>query len=122
MLRKRNRHTTKERRKEVRLEESLSVIRCPSKFLLENNCLSRDISEDGICLLSQRKIDIGETIKLGIYVPELKNPVIAVGQVMRRNSSDNIDFPFILGIKFIKISPSAYEQIRNHVRYYFLKT
>ena len=122
MLKKHSRQTTiKERRKGARLKEPLTVIRCPSEFLLENNCLSRDISEDGICLLSQRKIDIGETIKLGIYLPEFKKPVIAVGKVMRRNGSDNAEFPFILGIKFIKIAPRAYEQICNHVRYYFLK-
>ncbi|UCC94824.1 MAG: PilZ domain-containing protein [Candidatus Omnitrophota bacterium] len=121
MLRKYHHTTVKERRKHFRLKKSLTAIRCSSKYLLENNYLSRDISEDGICLLSHHGMNIGEKIKLGIYLPEFKKPVIAVGEVIRQHETNDLRFPYMLGIKFIKINPVAYHQIRNHIRYYALK-
>lgn len=111
-----------ERRKDARAIEALTVVRCSSKVLFESNFLSRDISEDGICLLAPYKMEIGEVVKLGIYFPEQKNPVIAWGKIMRRNESNSADFPFMLGIQFTQIDKSDYEQICSHLKYFFLKT
>jgi hypothetical protein len=87
--------------------------------LLKNDLLTKDISEDGICVLTPYKVDIGETIELGIYLPDSKVPVLTTGKVMRRNETNDPQFPFILGIRFIEIDPSAYQQIIKHIRYYF---
>ena len=57
---------TEERRKQARFRKTLKVFLCPTKYLLQTNALSRDISENGICLVSPYKIEIGETVKLGI--------------------------------------------------------
>ncbi len=111
----------KERRKNFRLKERLTVVRCSMQYLLETHSLSRDISEDGICLISPHKMEIGEIVELGIYIPEDKTPIIATAEVVRRNQTDDLKNPFLLGIKFVKIHPEARQRIREHIRFYLLK-
>ena len=122
MSKKYKKHVTvKERRKYSRKSESVNVALCPSKYLLEKDLLSKDISEDGICLLSPYRIEIGETIELGIYLPESKKPVITKGKVLRRNEVNDENYPFIMGIQFVDIPGDDYKQILKHIRYYFLE-
>ncbi len=121
MLRKYNQRTkTKERRGHIRSNKSLTVTLCPSKYLLKNDFLTKDISEGGICLLTRYKMEIGENVNLGIYLPGSKKPALAVGKVVRRNETNDIKFPFLLGIEFTEIDSDAYQQIRNNIRYYLL--
>jgi len=119
MLKKSN--MVKERRGTVRVEKCLTVVRCSTKYLFETNSLSQDISEDGICLLTPHRIEIGEILKLGIYLPKFKKPVRVTAKVLRRNETNNPKFPFILGMQFLNITKEAYHQIINHIRYYALK-
>ncbi|MFH1771654.1 MAG: PilZ domain-containing protein [Candidatus Omnitrophota bacterium] len=112
---------TDERRKKARVPENLSVIHCSHQYLLKTNALTRDISEDGICILTPYKIDIGETMELEIYLSETEEAVKAKGTVVRRNGTDDIKLPYLLGIKFTKIDPDAYEKICAHIRFYMLK-
>lgn len=113
---------TKERRKYNRYEELLKVTLCPSKYLFEHDALSHDISEGGICLFTNYKIEIGQTIKLKIYLPELKKPVLTLGQITRRNETNDAKFSYLLGIQFIKISSEDHSKITAHLRYYVLKS
>ncbi len=122
-MKKNNQYISKkERRKYPRHKTSLKVVLCPSQYLLERDLLTKDISEEGICLLSPYKIDIGEEIELGIYLPEFKKPVITKGRVLRRNETNDIKYPFILGIQFTQISKDTYDAILKHIRYYFLES
>ncbi len=122
VMKKNNHKITKERRKFPRHKTSLKVALCPSQYLLEKDLLTKDISEDGICLLSPYKIDIGEEIELGIYLPEFKKPIITKGKILRRNETNDIKYPFILGIQFTEIDKEVYQQILKHIRYYFLES
>ena len=112
---------TQERRKKIRLKKSLAIVHCPSKYLLQSNALSRDISEDGICLLTPHKMEIGETVELGIYLPENKGPVSAVGEVVRRNETNDPNLPYLLGIKFAKIDPKIRDHVLEQIRFYMPK-
>ena len=109
-----------ERRKYSRRSESFKVSLCPSKYLLEKDLFTKDISEDGICLLSPYKVEIGETVELGIHLPRSRKPLIAKGKVLRRNEVNDKDYPFILGIQFTDIASEDYNRILKHIRYYFL--
>lgn len=109
---------TQERRKRVRLNKTTMITLCPSQYLLRTNALSRDISEDGICLVSPYKIDIGQTIELSIHLPEFKKPAFVVGEVVRRNETDDPQYPYLMGIKFITITPSVRQQLQEHMRFY----
>ncbi|MBN3040858.1 MAG: PilZ domain-containing protein [Candidatus Omnitrophica bacterium] len=121
MQKKQQHSATAERRKGVRVNKSLTVALCPSKYLLRTNALSRDISEDGICLVSPYRFEIGKTIELGIYLPGFEKPAVTVGEVVRRNETDDPKFPYLLGIKFIQIDPKIKEQILEHMRFYMVQ-
>jgi c-di-GMP-binding flagellar brake protein YcgR len=111
-----------EKRRYFRLKDTLNVVRCPVKYLFESNALTRDISEGGICILTPHKMEIGERIELGIYVPESKTPILATGKIVRRNETNDPNYPFILGIEFIKINPEERNKILEHIRFYLLKS
>ena len=108
-------------RKHFRLKEQLNVYRCPVKYLFEHNALSEDISEGGICLLTAFKMEIGERIDLNIYLPELKEPIVAGAEVVRRNETNDLMYPYLTGLKFTRISREAREQIVKHIKFYLLK-
>ena len=110
-----------ERRKKTRLKNQLTIVLAPSKYLLRTNALSRDISEDGICILTPEKVEIGETIALGIYLPDAKKPVDAVGEVVRRNETDDPHLPYLLGVKFTQIDPKIRDHILERLRFYMPK-
>ncbi len=111
-----------EQRRSFRLKDRLSVFRCSPEYLLETNAYTQDISQDGICLFSKYKIDIGETLKIGIYVPEEKIPIIAETKVLRRNETDNPEFPYLIALEFSNIDEKARQRILKHIRFFLLKS
>ncbi len=111
----------RERRKHFRLKDRLPVFRCSPEYLLENNAFTQDISQDGICLFTKYKIDIGEILKISIYVPEEKTPIIAEGKVLRRNETDNPRFPYLVALEFSNIDEKARQRILKHIRFFLLK-
>ena len=110
-----------ERRKNYRLRDCLTVIRCPLKYLFDKNYFSKNISEEGMCLFTNSKLEIGKTLKLGIYLPEEKSPLIVSGTVVRRHETDDPEHPFLLGIEFVDIDDSLKAKISNHIRFYLQK-
>ena len=116
------RSATADRRKGERVNKSFGVTLCPSQYLLRTNALSRDISEDGICLVSPDKIEIGQKIELGIHLPEFKKPEVIVGEVVRRNETDDPKYPYLMGIKFISIDPHVLQQLQEHMRFYIVQS
>lgn len=112
----------KEKRKSFRLKDNLAVFRCSQDYLLETNFLTQDISQDGICLFTKSKIDIGQTLKLAIYVPEEKTPIIAEGRVLRRNETDNPDFPYLIALEFTNIDQASCQRVLKHIRFFLLKS
>jgi c-di-GMP-binding flagellar brake protein YcgR len=118
MLKKQQYTATQERRKRIRLNRAIMITLCPSQYLLRTNALSRDISEDGICLVSPYKIDIGQTIELTIHLPEFKKPAVVVGEIVRRNETDDPQYPYLMGIKFISINPNVSQPLQEHMRFY----
>ncbi len=111
----------KERRKSFRLKDALTVFRCSPKYLLETGALTQDISQDGICLFTKFKMEIGEVLRLGIYVPEEKTPIMAEGRVLRRNETENPDFPYMVALEFVNIDESDRQRIIKHIRFFLLK-
>lgn len=112
----------RERRKFFRLKDSLAVFRCSAEYLLETNALTQDISQEGICLFVKQKIEIGETLKLGIYVPEEKTPIMAEAKVLRRNETDNPEFPYLVALEFSSIDEQSRQRILKHIRFFLLKS
>ncbi|MCK4917924.1 MAG: PilZ domain-containing protein [Candidatus Omnitrophica bacterium] len=107
-----------ERRKNYRLRDCLTVVRCPLKYLFDKNYFSKDISEEGMCLFTNSKLEIGKTLKLGVYLPEEKSPLIILGKVVRRHVTDDPDQPYLLGIEFVDIEENIKNKILSHIRFY----
>lgn len=112
----------RERRKSFRLQDTLSVVRCSPKYLFESNSLTQDISQNGICLFTKQKMPIGDVVKLGIYVPEEKTPIVAKAKVLRRNETNNPDLPYLVALEFSEIDQSARKRILKHIRFFLLKS
>ncbi|MCF7893622.1 MAG: PilZ domain-containing protein [Candidatus Omnitrophica bacterium] len=112
----------RERRKSFRLKDALTVVRCSPQYLLESNSLTQDISQNGICIFTKQKMPIGENVKLGIYVPEEKAPIVAEAQVLRRNETDNPENPYLIALEFNKIDEDARQRILKHIRFFLLKS
>lgn len=112
----------RERRRSFRLKDALSVFRCTPEYLLEANFLTQDISQDGICLFTKNKIEIGTTLRLGIYVSEEKVPIVAEGRVLRRNETDNPQFPYMVALEFTNIDQLSRQRILKHIRFFLLKS
>ncbi|MBD3264413.1 MAG: hypothetical protein GF375_04845 [Candidatus Omnitrophica bacterium] len=112
----------KERRKHPRLENSFKVELCSVRYLLASNSLSSDISQDGVCLFSPFKMQIGELVRLNIHLPEFNEAVSILGEVVRRNRTNDTKYPYMLGIKFTVVPPDALEKLKEHIRFYALIT
>ena len=123
MEKKQNQQIAKqERRKHPRIKDTLKVTLCSSQYLLDHDLLTKDISEGGICLLSPYYMELGKTVELGIYLPDQRKPLITTGKIMKRNETNDVKFPFILGIEFVDIDSESYKHICNYIRYYSPKT
>ena len=118
MLKKQN--IKLDQRRYKRYKSALKVKLCSSEYLLKKDLLSEDISENGICLLSPYKMEIGETVELNIYLPELDHSISTTGKIARRNEINDTKFPFILGVEFTAIDSEDYRHILDHIHYYFL--
>ncbi len=111
----------KERRKNYRLRDCLPVMRCPLKYLFDKNYFSKDISEEGMCLFTTLKLEIGKILKLGVYLPEQKAPVIITGKIVRRHETDDPDNPYLLGVEFVDVEKNVRNKILSHIRFYLQK-
>ncbi len=112
----------RERRKFFRLTDRLSVVRCSTEYLFQTNSLTQDISQEGICIFTNQRMTIGDTVKLGIYVPEEKLPIVAEAKVLRRNETDNPKLPYLVALEFTKIDAEARQRILKHIRFFLLKS
>ena len=106
-----------EKRKYIRVDDTIKVwFRIIEPPAGHGTSLSKNISEGGIALLTNQQLEKGTVLELWINLKEMANPIIATGKVawLKDNYSDK--HPFLVGIKFIKISPSDYDKFKNYLR------
>ena len=111
----------KERRKSPRINKTLSVIPWPARGVFKRPSRSENISTGGVKLLTFERLETGMVIELGVYLPELKKPIIVIGEVLWHREMENAMFPFVARIKFIKVDHSAHLQLLNHIEYCALR-
>jgi len=106
----------KERRKYIRIAESLIVGYRLLKELRGVTTSSKDISEGGMRMPILHKIKAGFFLELDIYLSEHSKPIMAVGEIIWVNEKKGQKFPFEAGIKFTKINPTALGKLRCYIR------
>ena len=98
--------------------------RFPSSLLTDYNIgsepinsigVTKNISLGGICLNVYQRIKVGATLKLGIYLPDIAEPVAAIGKLVWTRETLGREYPFEAGIKFELFSPSFQTNIQNYI-------
>ena len=106
-----------EHRGYIRLRESLKIdykIVEPVGGL--GGSFSEDISGGGIRLPLKERLRPGTILDLEIHLPEFTEPIKATGEVVWLHGRDNVEFPFVVGIKFIKIDQFDRGKLLNYIR------
>jgi len=104
-----------ERRKYIRIDNSLSVSYRVLKGYLTSSSRSRNISEGGICLPINHKFDPGVVLALKIQILEWDISIRAVGELVWVKKLKDETFTFLTGIKFIQIDPEEYAKLRKYI-------
>jgi hypothetical protein len=74
---------------------------------------SKDISEDGICLITEQPLEEGKMLNLGFQLPDRSSPIESVGKVMWcRKASEHLHE---IGIRFWDIKETEQQEIKKHL-------
>ena len=85
----------KERRRYVRISDSLRISYRLAADALRTNCRSTDISEGGIRFSLYEKLEIGDTLKLEIQLKDSVEPLYAVGRIAwTASEASDKEYPF----------------------------
>ena len=106
----------KERRRYVRISDSLKINYRLAADALRANCRSADISEGGIRFNLYQKLEIGDTLKLEIYLKGSAEPLSAIGMVAWTRETPGKEYPFEAGIEFNVFAHSFLNEIKTHIQ------
>lgn len=106
----------KERRQSVRINESLSVKYQVVKSFRMVTSRSKDISEGGICLPILQRLQPKVKLDIEITLESNARPIKAIGEIIWMREVADLRFPFIVGIKFLKIKPEALDCLRAYIK------
>jgi len=105
-----------ERRKFVRINEFLKIgYKVIGPLDIRNIHLSDNISGVGVRLPVNHRMTNGTMLDLAIYLAESSLPIPATGEVVWLANKKDQYFPYVVGIKFIKINPADQEKILNFI-------
>ena len=105
-----------ERRQHIRLNKSFEVSYRISNQLIQFSSRSVDISIGGICLSAPQRLEPGTVFQLELRPTGVKKSIAATGKVMWLKERNDAQFPFEIGIKFIRIAPSDIKILDNLCR------
>jgi c-di-GMP-binding flagellar brake protein YcgR len=105
-----------ERRKFIRINESLKVRYQVLRSFRLVTSHSKDFSEGGIRLPVIQRLQPGMVLEIEIYFPQYQKPAVATGEVVWIREIEDLKFPFVVGIKFINIDAASLNKIRNYIR------
>jgi c-di-GMP-binding flagellar brake protein YcgR len=105
-----------ERRKIIRISASMTISYRVMRGFILSSSRSKDISAGGICLPTWHRFEPGVALELKIYLTEFSKPIEAIGEVVWLNEKNDIRFPYLLGIKFVKIDEADRDKIKDHIK------
>lgn len=105
-----------ERRQFIRVKENLDlqykIISPPDG---EGDATSLNISEGGISFPVNQQLLPGLVLEISIKFPGSEEEVDITGEVVWVKKSDTHNFPFVVGLRFINISPEDRDRIYYYV-------
>ncbi len=105
-----------DKRENVRIDEHLTVSYHLLKMPHRVSSRIADISEGGVRLPVMHQFTLGTILEIEICSSELPKSIEAIGRVVWSKARKDMRFPFEVGIKFTKIDPSDYNQLRQYIR------
>lgn len=105
-----------EKRKYIRLPDSLIIRYRVVNTFLRSSSRSKDISEGGVCLSSSQRFNLGTSLELKIQLQEFAEPIIVIGEVKWLKETGNAQLPFLLGVRFIKIDLRERDKLCEHLQ------
>ena len=107
----------RERRGYVRLSESLKIAyNIIDVSSVKGSGISDNISGAGICFPTKHQLHCGNKVKLEISLPHVSEPIVAKGIIVWFRLQKDVEFPYIVGIKFTDIDPFDQGKILNFIR------
>lgn len=65
-----------------------------------------------------QRFDVGVVLGLKIKFLEFDISIRAIGEIVWIKEIHEVNFPFLIGVKFIEIEPSAYDRLRDYIKKY----
>jgi len=107
----------KECRKSSRVKDFLRIQYQLGSEIMHSNCRSKDISDIGIQMDLYQKLQVGVSLKLGIYLQDLAEPVLVFGKVAWIKETPGKEYPFEAGIEFSLIGSPSFSKIKGHIQH-----
>lgn len=105
-----------EKRQQIRINKSVTVTYEILGNFLGSSTPSKNISEGGIRLAVYQYLEPQMFLKLWIHIEDLKEPIVAMGQVVWLERREDRKYPYEIGIKFTRIAESNRIQLCNYIR------
>ena len=106
-----------ERRRFVRLHDSLKI---SYKIIGQTDIVSEQFTDNisgvGISFPLRHRMDPGSIVELTIQIPGHPKLISAVGEVIWLNHRQEAVFPFVVGIRFSKVSEDEQEELKGYVQ------
>jgi hypothetical protein len=78
-------------------------------------CLRRDIREEGMRFFVQQELEEGDIVKFEISLPEDTEPIVATGEVVWVNKTDDLDLPYVVKVKLLNIDPVHLGKLNHYI-------
>lgn len=107
-----------ERRQFKRINEAITVSYRRLTDCYISSSSTNDISAGGISLPTLQRFKTGIILDLKIRLTEASEPIEAIGEVMWVKEIENSKYPFVIGVRFIKMEAPGRFKIINYVKTY----
>jgi len=114
---KQDKDSNKENRGSSRINNLLRIQYQLGTDTLYPNCRSKDVSDTGIRFDLFQRLEVGASLKLGIYLQDHAEPVLVFGKVAWVKETPEAEYPFEAGIKFDLMAPTVSSKIKEHIHH-----
>jgi uncharacterized protein (TIGR02266 family) len=103
-----------ERRKSRRINLTIDLEYDLSEYQKWVEAHARNLSEDGICIITARELPVGTAVELKFTLPDSNTSLRVSAKVIWNEFSLDDDF-YIQGLEFGNLSPDSLQIIRKYI-------
>jgi c-di-GMP-binding flagellar brake protein YcgR len=103
-----------ERRRAKRIKLNINIEYDISEYQKWVEAQSRNLSENGICIITGKELAVGSVVQLKFTLPDTDVPLQVTGKVIWNEFSLDEDY-YIQGLEFTGLSPDNLELVRKYI-------